>query len=631
MSNSANKARVFCCVALCLAVCGIARAEIIQRIQAGIEGVARGMDYVGQRAGELLGPGLPLAEQPAAAFSHERIIETQYPTSSSPVVALSNEFGEVRVGVWNERLVKITAVVIAGADTESGAEQVAQLIDVRVSHGEDYLECRTVLPEIKDNRVSITVNYAVSIPRDAGLIVDNFFGDVYLADIGGMVVADVQYGGLEMARLQGVARARIQGDFPVRIHGLRQGGMFKLQGAQAEFTDVHGEVDISHFRGLVTIRQPGEKSHINLNSDSGRAHIVLPPDANPDFSATVLYGRLESDLDVTRTLRGQQLTARHPNTESEQRITVQAAFSEVLVAVEGHASDASARVSGEPFNDTRVESIAVMEGDALEIESMPGNVRIEGADVEEIVVEATRVVWTPSPSSAMDALDALVLEATRTDGNIRIQTNTIQDMSVFDCEAYRVDLHIQCPREIPVAISAREGVTVIDGLGAGITVAQHKGDVSLEHVKGPVVVNNANGAVVARECSGPFDANIRYGSVTLEKIYGDVRVSATEGRAYIDAPHGNVNVRHRSGDVRLLCIEPIQGDLDILVEDGNLNVFIAPESDAAINVKSVQGRIQSSLPMSGAIARDLQEFFGRLNDETHTVRLETVNGDIFLN
>ncbi len=231
----------------------------------------------------------------------------------------------------------------------------------------------------------------------------------------------------------------------------------------------------------------------------------------------------------------------------------------------------------------------------------------------------------------MDALDALVLAVSREDGQIRIRTYTNQDMSVFDCEAYRVDLHIQCPREIPVALSAREGVTVIDGLGAGLEVAQYKGDVSFEHIKGPVIVNNANGAVTARDCSGPIETSVRYGAVTLEKIYGDVRVSATEGRTYIDAPHGNVNVRHRSGDVRLLCIEPIQGDLDILVEDGNLNVFIAPESDAAINVKSVQGRIQSSLPMSGAIARDLQEFFGRLNEETYTVRLETVNGDIFLN
>lgn len=634
MISAANRQRVFYCLLLCLSVSTPATAELMQRIQAGIEGVARGMDYIGHRTGELLGPGLPLSEEAEAAFTFERTIEEQYPSGASPIVALSNEFGEVRVGVWNERLIRISAVITVGTDTEAGAEQIAQLIEARVSHSEDYLECRTLLPEIKGRNVSITVDYSVQVPRDAALIVDNFFGDVSLAGIGGMVVADVQYGGLDLQNIQGAARVRVQGEFPVHVHGLHQGGVFKLQSAQATFSDVHGALDISHFRGLVTVREPGPDVRISLSSDSGRAHIVLPPDASPDFTATVLYGRLESDLDVTRTLRGRQLLARHPNTESSQHISVHAAFSEVIVAVEGSVPETGARagVEHKAFNDTHRDTIAIEAGDALQVTAISGNIQVEGADTDHILIEATRIVWTPSAASAMDALDALDLAVEREDGLIHLKTSVTQeDMTVFDCDAYRIDLRIQCPREVPVTIHAQEGITTVDGIGAGVSIVQHKGEVSLEHVKGLATINNAGGSIVARDCSGPVEASVRYGSVTLESIYGDIRVSATEGRTYVDAPHGDVSIRHRSGDVRILSIEPIQGNFDILVEDGNLSAFIAQESDAAINVKASHGKVQSTLPLSGAIARDLQEFFGRMNEETYTVRLETVNGDIFLN
>ena len=631
---SNNQRRLLCFLLLFNALSGAASTEIIQRIHAGIKGLARGMDYVGQQAGQLIGPGIPLQGETAAAFEHHRSFDEQYPMGQQSMISLSNEFGEVRVNTWDERVVRVTADIRAGAESEPLAEQLAQLIEIRVSHGENYLECRTVYPEVKSGgQMFLSVDYNILIPRDAGLTVDNFFGDVYLNDIGGMVVADVQYGGLDLKQIRGKTRARVQGDFPVHIEGLRQGGSFKFQGASVDITDIQGEVDINHFRGKVVIRQIAVDTHLCLNSDSAQAMLALSPEDNPDLSAVIAYGKLESALDVSRTLRGTQIVVRHPNAESRQKIDISAAFSEIIIAVEGESADSipSTTRENKAFTDTRRESIAIADAAFAHIAAVSGNIQIEGADTDSVLVEATRIAWTPSASAALDALDALELIVGKEENAIQIETRIARDMTLFDCESYRIDLRIQCPRELPLRIHAEEGLTVVDGMGAGALISQRKGEITIEHVKGAVEAANEAGDVKIRDCSGPVDAKTNYGSLSIENVYGDIRANTVEGHTYVDAPHGAVYVRHKSGDVRVLCLEPIEGDFDILVEDGNLNVFLAPSSNAALSVKAVNGAVQSSMPLSGSINRDFQEFFGRLNDESHAVRLETLNGDIFLN
>ena len=96
---------------------------------------------------------------------------------------------------------------------------------------------------------------------------------------------------------------------------------------------------------------------------------------------------------------------------------------------------------------------------AARINAIQGNIDIEGVDTDELFVEATRVAWTPSAASALDALDALGLSVITENGTITIQTQTTQDMAIFDCYSYRVDLKIRYPREIPLEINAQEGIT----------------------------------------------------------------------------------------------------------------------------------------------------------------------------
>lgn len=619
----------------CLLFGGVAiQAQIIQRIQSGIEDIARGMDYVGQRAEEVLGPGVSFSQGDSNAFVTQRTFDEQYALGPASTIMVSNEFGEVQVNVWEERLVRVTAAIVVGADSEIAAEQVSQLIEVRVTQGMDYLECRTHLPEIQGgSQVSMVVNYQLTIPRDAGLMVDNFFGDVRAEGLGGNLVADVQYGGLSLSQISGTVRAQVLGEFQVTASGLKQGGAFKLQNASADFTDFGGELSVQHFRGAVTFRQPASQSSIRLSSDSGRARIVLPPNTTPDLNATLSYGTLESELDVVRQMRGRQLLARHPNVEAEHRIIINAAFSDITIEVEGSTSERTPSRSDafQAFTDVLTENLPLSEGNSMVITAIPGNIYIEGVDDDQVALSATRAVWTPSASAGMDALEALRVETKQTPGTIALKTAVRQEMSVFECQSYRVDLNIQVPRTMPVTIQASEGITTLANIAGGGHVEQNKGEVLVEHASGTFKIKNNSGAVSLKNCSGSAEVNTRYGATTIERFQGDIRVDSEEGRTHVDAPGGNIYIRNRRGDARLLSLEPIRGNYDILVEEGNLSVFIAPDSNAEVTIRTEGGRVQSALPLSGSIKQDVQEFFGRLNEGTYTVRLESKNGDVLLN
>ena len=170
----------------------------------------------------------------------------------------------------------------------TAAEQLAGIVDIRISHGEDFFECRTVYPEFNSSgQTSVTANYTINIPESAGLAVDNFFGDAYLNNIGGMIAADIQYGGLEINSAASSVQARVQGDFPVRISGLQQGGIFKFQGVTAD-SNINGNIDINHFREK-SIHQIGSNANITLTCDNNLI-IALLPEMDPDISAVVAYG-----------------------------------------------------------------------------------------------------------------------------------------------------------------------------------------------------------------------------------------------------------------------------------------------------------------------------------------------------
>ncbi len=633
----AKYAAVAALVCLCLALgvpCARAQSNLIDKIQSSLDGVARGMDYVGRKAGELIGPGLGLDEEKEAAHVSSHSFEEHYPVGPAPMVSVSNEFGAIHVDTWEERVVRVQAEVMAGAETEETAREVAEAIDINVGHAEDLVEIHTFLPDTRGDTglVSMAVNYRITLPRLASLACDNFFGDTTVRGVGGLLAIESHYGEVRIADLAGPVKARSHGEFPFSAQNLSQGGVFDLYGARAEFSAVHGELLVSAFRGAVTFREPGADARLDVMSDSAPIVLVLAPEAEPDLTATVLYGKFESQLPCTRTALGRKVVARSPNVDALQQITLNAAFADVRIERETREGNTPPRkLEGlKPFKDVLTRNEALPRDFRLVIDAIEGDIHIEGTDKNWVRLTANRIVWVEAAAQAANALDALEVQVQQNPDHLLIRTIAPESLPESANAVGRVDLDIRCPRWASVEIRSERGLTSLTGLSQGADVRQTAGTINATGIRGALSVSNQQGDVVVSGCGGPLEASARYGDLSITRVDGKVTAHGVQGKMILDGVGGNVLARNSGGDVRILALDGVRGTFDVAVEDADLSMVVMPASDVAFEVKTHGGVIHSAIPLTGSVTRDSYAFQGRLGEGSHAVRLEARNGDVYL-
>lgn len=607
--------------------------SIIDRLRDGLDGVARGFDYVGERAEDLLGPGLGVGEEREAAHSVSRTQVERFPVGPQPVVSLSNEFGAIRVQTWDERVVQAEIEIVVGAESADSARDVSQRIEVQMASTEELVDLRTRLPDTRQEKglAFMTVNYTLTLPRQANLVADNFFGDISVRGSEGLVTLEAQYGAVDIAGVSGPVKVQAYGDFAVRAEGLREGGTFHLHRARGVFSDISGELDVHAFGGEVQLDGLAQESVVSVNADSAPIRVTLPSSARPDLTATVLYGRLESALPLSRAAQGNKLVARATDAEPAQRLVLAAAFSDIFIeqTAPPGAPPIPSPEESQPFNDLVTLAEEIPAGAPVIISAARGNVHVDGADTNTVQVAATRVVWAAAAAEAPAAFEGLRVNLRREAERVAVDT-LIEGTGDGLAGARRIDLRITCPRTSPVEIQAEDGNTSVQGVGSAVEVRQARGAVSLEHVKDAVLAINQNGGVTAVDCAAGVEATARYGDLALRNVFGKLTATCAEGKTVIESPRGGVVARSTGGDVRILALEPVGGDFDVLVDDGNLSMLLAPQSDAALTLKTENGVVHSAIPLTGSISRDSRTYQGRLQDGRYAVKLETRNGDIVL-
>lgn len=617
--------------------CGLAWPEsnLRGRLQSVFDNVAKGINYVGQQAGRIIGDGFGLGETPAAEFTEIRPVSQRVPVEAAPVVSVANEFGEIRVTTWGERVVEVAAEIVVGADTAEAALATADAIEIGVDAQADAVAVRTRIPEARPEGANhtITVNYAIKVPEGASVAARNFFGDTYIADVRGPVAVDAQYGRVELTRLGGPAEVRANGEFPLRATELAQGGEFDVHGATAEFRRVSGELSVSSFRGSVLVAEVPDDARINVSADSSSTRLLLPPGARPGLSATIFHGSMVSAVPGTRTAQGNRLVVHAPNPEASRQVVVNASFGHVAVDYEGaETSDAQTpAMAGTPISDTQEQVFAPAPGLPLRIEAMPGSIQIGAATDGQVHVRATRIVRVPNAAAAPPALAALDLRAAAEQDQASIITAVTSDLASLDCTSARFDLHILCPPETPITVQAEEGLTALHGLSGAVSVHQAIGEIQATAMTGALELANQRGSIAVEACTGPVDVSTRYGSAELVRTSGPITARSTQGKLVVEEAGSSVQARVSGGDVRILALEGVHGEYDILAEEGDISLLLAPASNIALTVTTkAGGAVHSAFPLDGSIGGDTQQFHGRLGEGEQRVRLEAIGGDIYL-
>jgi DUF4097 and DUF4098 domain-containing protein YvlB len=567
-----------------------------------------------------------------ASFTATQTVSKILKVTGAPSLDIRHGDGNVTIQSWSNPAVGIEATIISVANTDSLANQFANHMDVDVEQEGNHFEIITQSPKI-DGIVGFQVHYKIFVPVRASVFISNSFGDTSVAGIEGRVTVISSHGRVELRNLGGRVSVNGKGSYDLIAEGLRRGGHFTLQRMKALFLNVSGTLNVHNFRGFVELRSLGRNINATVYSESGPVWLYVPRESAADLDAIVESGEIKSDFDLDRGTQGSFRTAQRINVDATQRIAIDTTFDSIHILEEKTETAASSTYldDGTALQlDTEPLSHSVTPGGNIVLESGTGDLRIEGTAEDVLTVSGTRWVWAEPREDAREILQSLPLTISQeADGTIRVSSlPDLEQLPQLENVSYRVDLVVRVPLGSPLVVLAKEGQVFAKGIGAPLTVELERGSVRIENAESTLDLNNRLGDIEVLDSVGPVVISGAQGTATLRRVLENIGVSYRDGRVVIDSPGAEATVRHARGDVRIIALHGIHGEINIEVTDGNIGMAVTETADASFLAIAQGGTVEPVFPMTGSIEPDRETFQGLLNKASHHVRLQTTRGNI---
>ncbi len=628
---------------LALILLGTVCAEAQTGASSFFESITKALSRIGDKTQEFLSPAFrPVGSNEVLDFRDKTVarreVVRQLQVGRGTSVAISNEFGNIDIVVWRDPVVQIRGEILAGAETFERAQELANAIDVLVNVSDKTVEIRTIYPDTRGmGNVAKTVNLTITVPAYLAVECANHFGDIRAKGLEGDLALDCRYGAVELEDISGSVRVRARGEFPLRVTGLRQGGTFELWRTQAEFRKVFQTLKILNFFGSVQLEDIGDTLEADITNDSGPIRLILTDEIQPDVQASVFFGSLKSDIPLNPTTQGDLISGRSMNLESNRRIFLSTTFGDIEIVRknnDGTSATPQMSLAGDSMESSLAEMEAtIAEGSAVYIESDHANIRVVGIDEDVVRVRGTRMLRVETGRDPRPVAESLTVRLEPTQGGLRLIAAAKEPVQDRGCTFYRFDLQVECPRTSPLILKQGSGVATVQGLGEDISIEQTEGRITLEACKGTITVKLARGEAQILESAGPLTIVVDAGNVSTRKVYGAQTITCGQGKTIVESPGNGLTVRQRGGDVRILPLDGILGDMDIKAEGGGISILIPESADATLQATARNGLVRTAFPLTGEIGRDYQRLQGRPRPETDgkfRVLLETIGGDIVI-
>ena len=239
-------------------------------------------------------------------------------------VQIKNLSGMIKVESWTRNEVKIDAVKISRAGSESRAKSNAALVVIDVKERGTTLDIETQYPQTRggffrgDDSINVSVDYQLLIPEKASLKVNSTSGDVDIQKIGGFADVHVTSGSLTVSQAgNGLQVIVISGR--VRIAEVKGAVALRVVSGSVIVDDVRGSLDVDSTSGRVELRGVSEadtvrakslsggisyegkinpRGRYNIEVHSGTVEVVLPADSAFELNAETFSGDIETDFPV---------------------------------------------------------------------------------------------------------------------------------------------------------------------------------------------------------------------------------------------------------------------------------------------------------------------------------------------
>ncbi len=141
-------------------------------------------------------------------FSEKEVSKTihrQMEVDAGAVLEIENQFGNIFITEGNTNAITFTITVMVKGQDLKKVQDMANRIDVKFSESRSKVSAKTIFPtnnNLNNENDKIEVNYTVTVPASIYLQLNNKFGNIYLKDCKQGVNISLDFGDIEISRLQ---------------------------------------------------------------------------------------------------------------------------------------------------------------------------------------------------------------------------------------------------------------------------------------------------------------------------------------------------------------------------------------------------------------------------------------------
>lgn len=181
-----------------------------------------------------------------------------------------------------------------------------------------------------------------------------------------------------------------------------------------------------------------------------------------------------------------------------------------------------------------------------------------------------------------------------------------------------------------IDLSAVDGNTNAADLSGEVSILAVDGDVRAIKVSGTTEISLVDGDLFSESFSGRLSVHSVDGEIRVKDFHGDVESKSGDGDQYLEGVFQSVNVRSTDADVEIRARSgsTVQSEWNIHTSDGDLQLYLPTPFPANVELKTGDGKINTSFPIevSGRISES--SVIGKMNGGGNLVTIQTRDGSL---
>jgi len=282
-----------------------------------------------------------LDPDPAGLVEKRRNIVKIFDVKDQDVLAVDNQFGQVKINLWNKSEIKVEIIITANAPTDGRASEYLGAVIIDEKREKNKINLTTVINKSqfgqngwnnkRGEKNFIQIDYTVFMPKQNALIVKNKFGNTDIPSFSAPLTIDSRYGIFSAASLAN-AENTIDVSYGSAVIGKMDGG--KLE---------------SHYSNI----KLDQVTKLLLNNKFGELSIgdVTNLDADIDYSGAkigIIRGSGKIKLNYSGNFKINELT------NSVENVDIQAAYSSVVLPAEANRFNVTVTYGNFSYPSTNV-------------------------------------------------------------------------------------------------------------------------------------------------------------------------------------------------------------------------------------------------------------------------------------